>query len=461
MDRIKLKAIHVPSVLRLLRLMNANICERGVDCCALDIIKNKPCKLKNSIFEPLPFGLAICRACKDEMSTSMGRFPGTLTHPFNGWDSRYLDRIANSGRNALNAVYIEQSTTEKCGSLVLFKHVKRIEKTDLAGMDIEERKSKQISLLEDMLARVESNGITKKCCSLSKLYISAFDASMDEYDAHVQRKREVTTARVLKRKADKAARKQYLSELVLNKIKPLLGNVWHKDMALKGSWNRFGCYEFLYWPSQRVLGPLLSAPGSVTIKKIKEALESMNPIYITLHMSCILEYFDPHRFQLLDSQKDLSNHERAFLHSIINTKSLGDFLRITNKERYTSVWNSIVAEKVPAETFYLAFRDPEYIAKSFVDSVGTNKKTKALAKYIYWNTYFRVGNYSWIRSSFIRYRNHYNKCKTKFDTIIALIDMYKKQPATVAWLEEADLPPNVDPTISRIVSICIVHRKSN
>jgi hypothetical protein len=62
MNAVKKRSIHVPSTLRLLRLVNGKRCERLDECFAHDLVKNVPATCPKS--GNRPFGLMICPMCQ-------------------------------------------------------------------------------------------------------------------------------------------------------------------------------------------------------------------------------------------------------------------------------------------------------------------------------------------------------------------------------------------------------------
>ena len=249
MESIKSKTIHIPSVFRLLRLLHATMCEMGEECCAYDLEKHKPSPLLSIHRKPssscvlhLPFGLALCHACVEALS---GRVGFEASDP----QRAILEQVETHPQRTVStrllcATHVERVTNENVGSLVLYKHVKRISSSHAAASDVV-KKRKQ--LLEDLIVQ-KQNSITEKDKMLSQGYVTAFDFAMEQFDAHVGRKRNVAIAIEQAKVAKRVTRKKELSLPIYNKIEELLTGFTYKEMVLSGSWNHAGyLFTFRNW----------------------------------------------------------------------------------------------------------------------------------------------------------------------------------------------------------------------
>ena len=181
MESIKSKTIHIPSVFRLLRLLHATMCEMGEECCAYDLEKYQPSPLlsiyRRSVHDR-PFGLALCSTCVEALS---GRvvFEASNQQAYDQQE-QIVEQIETHPQGTLStrllcATHVERVTNENVGSLVLYKHVQRIESSYTAASDGAEKRK---LLLEDLIVQ-KQNGITEKDKMLSQVYVTAFDFAME------------------------------------------------------------------------------------------------------------------------------------------------------------------------------------------------------------------------------------------------------------------------------------------
>ena len=250
MESIKSKTIHIPSVFRLLRLLHATMCEMGEECCAYDLEKHQPSPLlsiyRRSVHDR-PFGLALCSTCVEALS---GRvvFEASNQQAYDQQE-QIVKQIETHPQGTLStrllcATHVERVTNENVGSLVLYKHVQRIESSYTAASDGAEKRK---LLLEDLIVQ-KQNGITEKDKMLSQVYVTAFDFAMEQFDGHVGRKRDVAIAIEQAKVAKRISRKKELSLPIYHKIEELLAGFTYKEMVLSGSWNHAGyLFTFRNW----------------------------------------------------------------------------------------------------------------------------------------------------------------------------------------------------------------------
>ena len=250
MESIKSKTIHIPSVFRLLRLLHATMCEMGEECCAYDLEKHQPSPLlsiyRRSVHDR-PFGLALCSTCVEALS---GRvvFEASNQQAYDQQE-QIVEQIETHPQGTLStrllcATHVERVTNENVGSLVLYKHVQRIESSYTAASDGAEKRK---LLLEDLIVQ-KQNGITEKDKMLSQVYVTAFDFAMEQFDGHVGRKRDVAIAIEQAKVAKRISRKKELSLPIYHKIEELLAGFTYKEMVLSGSWNHEGyLFTFRNW----------------------------------------------------------------------------------------------------------------------------------------------------------------------------------------------------------------------
>ena len=119
MSYIERKRIFVPSTLRLLRLINGKECERGEECCEYNLVTRRSRSLSKVVERP--FGLMLCKACVDCLSSPIYRY---------SYDYWCCSRVATVDFSKVICNHFQEIATEEdVGPLVLVKHVKQIEAT--------------------------------------------------------------------------------------------------------------------------------------------------------------------------------------------------------------------------------------------------------------------------------------------------------------------------------------------
>ena len=184
MQRIKNKNIYIPSTLRLLRLINGRICERGEECCSYHLEQEMPAGLSKATLRP--FGLMLCNSCVQCMSANLG-----------SWRSWYVDvdQIDTfQWSKVLCNTQRELATGERVGSLVLAKHIKQIENTYF-------REDKRKEALGELFTRLHK-GTAKEDQERGLLFGTAFDSAMSQYDSFEQSKLDLVIAKRTRKEAN-------------------------------------------------------------------------------------------------------------------------------------------------------------------------------------------------------------------------------------------------------------------
>jgi hypothetical protein len=441
MKSVKDKSVYIPSIFRLLRLVNATMCERGEECCGYDLVNRKPSRLEKPTHRP--FTLSICLTCVEDVSAQRIRL-------YSSW-SRKNNRIESYDcTKLLSSPQVEHSTGDDVGSLVLFKHVKQIEKTHH-----EEEKRK--ALLEDRLVQLDQN-ITQEERNLSQVYVGAFDTAMAQFDAHQKRKRDVLIAIQQAKDSKRASRKRDMSQPVYNKIEELLEGFKYKEIALAGEWNSAGIYIFEHEPSKRAIGPLLSAPSGATLIKITTGVATVQETIMLFDANGLIGDDFPNRLgDMYLNRSDLRRHQKALITCCISNRTAKDFLGWFHQ--YEIILGHLRLGSTPKALFYTldsANSKREVFVCGVVSNLS-NEKGKNLAGKV-WDSrnsqqrFFERGHYMSHPKTFDAWRTKFNECQTEYRSIHGLIKEYKKLPETVVWLKETTPPANQNQTFSRMVS---------
>ena len=439
--------IHIPSTFRLLRLIVAKRCERGENCCAYN--KEKPAYLKSWY---RPHATYICQKCSRELSRSI-RPRG------NEWISQALKAIGADRTKVLTTAIVEKATNEKVGPLVLFDDIEQVMET----VNEEQRQS----LFVAMMDRVRFKGIQEGDRDRSELYEVAYRKAESRYLDHVKGKYEVQEKKAKAKKDLLYAKRKSKSEALLCELRKSLEEIASdtKTLAviLEGTWNPprvrgNGIYHFSNWPSRKILGPLLASRGKSKVTTIESFSKSVHELYSKLDLYIGCEWYSQLNSALSDT--NMPAHQKAFLKYILSKYTAGDlskkFLSIDDY-KIPEILKLINASgpETSLEIIFAIFQSPDDLRNTFVESVTENAKQAILATNL-WNCHEASQGLRMFRYSICHYGDDYNYCKDAFDEYIALIEKYKSQPETTAWLEEKTRAPNPHQTFSRMVSLYFV-----
>lgn len=440
MHDVRGKSIYTPSTLRMLRLVNAKLCECGGECCSFNLLAQKAGSLTSVAARP--FGLALCWPCLQSLSVSTGN--GRL------WYKESSRILVHDHVRVLCIPQVDQATREATGSLLLFKDIKQIENTY-------HEKGKRMEIVEERLAELDNN-ISAEDQDRAKAFVTAFDSAIGRFDAHWQAKRDVFNVARLAKDAKRATRKLNISTPVYKKIGILLDGFKHKDVALACEWSEStGLCTFDNWPSRVALGRLLSAPSSVTHKKIISGVSCARDIYNLLESEGFLGVEYPCKLIRMLLQHDLQEHERALIKYFVSKKSPQVVL---NTWRHERVLDALIHGE-PAKIIYSLFEQRSECRDVFVSGVvkgcsksETYSKRHKLAIEA-WNRtnpndYIRL-SYSLILS-FDGFEENYKECKDEYFSLRRFIRQYQTHSDTESWLAETTEPVYADQTFTRQVS---------
>jgi len=136
MDKVAKGSIHPPSTFRLLRLFNADRCERGDKCYGFDMKDRVACRLRPltsscNINKPiLPFGMAICKTCIPYVSGNFDAWRWRWDDSQPLWSTKIcMERLYTYRGICLLDPAEEVATGDAIGPYVQYLPVKQIEST--------------------------------------------------------------------------------------------------------------------------------------------------------------------------------------------------------------------------------------------------------------------------------------------------------------------------------------------
>ena len=273
---VRKRSIHVPSPLRLLKMVNAKYCERGANCFAFDLKKGVASKKDmNSVWNQ-PFGFATCSTCTQDCSTKLPKI-WRYSYRYDHWIRQEQNdgNILFYGWRTLfdpdkGSDLCVGSNGERIGPIIDGKHLQHI--ANVHPSDTEEQKNLFAAMKEQEYGEEGSDEMVafdKACADLVQIYEEAEKERKERRTAHYEKWREDNKAKHDAATASKRAK----VEPILAALQEAIADAPLNDMALDFEWQSDSNYplQFRYHFIKDSLGKLLSAPSSASQKKIKAA----------------------------------------------------------------------------------------------------------------------------------------------------------------------------------------------
>ena len=269
-ELVRKRSIHVPSPLRLLKLINAKRCERGADCFDFDLKTGLASKTDMGTYRP--YGFAICGTCATDCSA---RKPRNWHNYWSHHWSRQEDKLIH---HAWSKVFHPDRGSDLCigvdgeclGPFLNAKHIQQI--CTAHRHDIDQQKKMFAAIVEKEYGEEGSDefeAFEKSCADLKQIFDQASEERKARHEAYYEAKRE---ERKVKNEAAVATKKANL-EPIIAALEESVSDAPLKELALAFEWkdSSYHPIEFQYHFVKDSLGKLLSTPSSASQKKIKAA----------------------------------------------------------------------------------------------------------------------------------------------------------------------------------------------
>lgn len=269
---VRKRSIHVPSPLRLLKLVNAKHCERGTDCFAFDLKKGAASRKNMSYYQP--FGFAICSACAKDCCT---KAPKIWQYRYDHWirQERIDGKIVFHGWRGLfdpdkGSDLCIGPNGERIGPVIDGRHLQHI--ANVHPRDTEEQKNLFAAMKKQEYGEEGSDkmeAFDKACADLVQIYEEAEKERKERNSAFWDKWKEDNK---VKNDAVAASKKAKLQPIIAA-LEEAVADAPLKDMALDFEWkdSPYCPIKFRYHFVKDSLGKLLSAPSSASQKKVKAA----------------------------------------------------------------------------------------------------------------------------------------------------------------------------------------------
>jgi hypothetical protein len=265
------RAIHVPSPIRLLRLICAKRCERGANCWEYDL-KTELSASKNVENSYLrPFGFALCSKCSSDIGV-------TLTSWWNHW-ARLEDKIAKANWNQLlnpnNAAdLVIGPNGENIGPRFNALQVLQMCATHVGDCD------KQEEAFEALVKRLYGEDGSDELVAYEQTcgeFVQIYEAALSDLKAWEEAKENREREERKRRHEEAIAKKKKNLLPLISALEEAVANEPLKDLALDFEWQnsqsdpiKFACC-FVSGP----FGRMFEAPSSSTKKKLNAAFTTV------------------------------------------------------------------------------------------------------------------------------------------------------------------------------------------
>ncbi|KAL7430449.1 hypothetical protein ACHAXH_002474 [Discostella pseudostelligera] len=269
MGYIKNRSIHIPSVHRLLRLLNAKSCERGERCWGRNLKTGKAMPLHHNSY-CLPFGLAICEKCVKFGSTKV---------PYSHF-SRFQPGVAFHQWNLLMDPQLDTKTGELNGPLLEVLELQQIENSYSTTDD-------KKCALEGIVAAVHTNEdkyspqqYEEKAAAYHEIFENAEKEAVD----HVACLLEQDQQKYRERREERIAKRMGRIRSIYALLEEVLDDCPLKDLALDCTWLESDerCVKFTCHIVEQSMTNIISAPASSSERAIIQVATEIKHIFNTL-----------------------------------------------------------------------------------------------------------------------------------------------------------------------------------
>ena len=309
---VRNRSIHIPSPLRLLRLLCAKRCERGANCWQYDL-KTQLSGTEGVKTHNRPYGLALCATCGKDVGHKF-RY---CEQPWRNWEDKSRICIHGWGRVINFAKAADVITTchdEQVGPIIEAKDISRI---SVAHTEIAEKENAYKQLLIECYGEEgsdERSSYEEECNVLVNLFDNAEEKLRIWLYSRQDEKRE--EARV---KHDEAlAKKKENIEPILTALEAAVADSPLKDLALDFRRQNVSseAVRFKYFFMRDTMGKLIKAPSSATPKKLTAAFTAVKRKLTILSSS---EDFFNLSFLSSAIEASTNSREKRTLQKMLNT----------------------------------------------------------------------------------------------------------------------------------------------
>eukprot|EP00555_Chaetoceros_dichaeta_P002401 CAMPEP_0198250756 /NCGR_PEP_ID=MMETSP1447-20131203/1811_1 /TAXON_ID=420782 /ORGANISM="Chaetoceros dichaeta, Strain CCMP1751" /LENGTH=597 /DNA_ID=CAMNT_0043935625 /DNA_START=56 /DNA_END=1849 /DNA_ORIENTATION=+ len=276
-EAVQQSSIYVPSISRLLRLVNGRRCERGSLCWGFDMIERSSSQVN---FARPGIGLYLCRKCIGGMTIPFQRDTIWATE-----EDKVAATILDYSMRGLSQLCTEVATVQPVGPIITMIDLKQISHT-YRKLDYNEERYKTLSRITEEREKRDTN-ISKKIELLD-----AFHGAKEDLAAYKKKRTDELSTKI---KAQNAKRLCKLRSMhgILSEL--LQDHKW-KDLVLECTWDEGGvCFNDanVLYPCAIVyeaMRRMINAPSLASRKKIKKAAKEIRDNFDIISESDFFSY---------------------------------------------------------------------------------------------------------------------------------------------------------------------------
>ena len=275
-SEVRNRSIHVPSALRLLRLLCAKRCERGPNCFAYNLktgLSSAEGLTYSQDNSPLPFGLALCATCRKDVGHKF------WNRVWFSWDDkgRICIHPPRWGSRVVNFARAEDVLTTANGEMVgPIIGAKDISQIAASHNEATARKDAYGQLLIECYGEEDSEeraSYERRCTEL----VILFDAAETEIATWLLNRQNKKQAEARAKHDEAMGKKRENLKPILAALVSLVADLPLKELALDYS-HRDSSSEavwFRYFFMRDTMGSLIRAPSSATPKVLAATLTAV------------------------------------------------------------------------------------------------------------------------------------------------------------------------------------------
>lgn len=425
---VRRKIIHVPSTMRLLRLVNGKKCERLEKCKGFNAEKGTPC-LVNTI-RPNS-GLFLCTQCVKSMTCKVD--DEDFDHDFALEEERLATVSIDYSRRIFNKPHVEHGTGERCGPILTMKELTNVYEDHDSDPD-------RCQGLKDFLA--EHDDEEKDSISLAERLSDEFERAKTESHAFHEKQMERYKARYDIRNS----RREKRLRAIHAKLDSLLQDAPWSNLALACSWNGGSPWplHFSCQLTRDLTSDIVSNSSSATERKIHGAA------------ACIQETFDLlYEKQFFNLDFLLSSHhpmEEAIHHYCKDNMSTADILRVIDMKSLELIRKDRLSDALVRVLWFGDTFRKCFITAVVPDdlSILEQENHRRMAEQV-WISHSSWANSRWHFGdrSATALQDHYLECLETYMELRAAATTYLNNPATVNFIGQDPDPDFDDEMFSR------------
>jgi len=278
LNAVRLRSIYVPSITRMLRLVNGRRCERGSLCWGFDMIGKKS-SLVN--FARPGIGLFLCRKCIAGMTTPFQRDTNWAAE-----EGIVAASTVDYSMRGLNQLCTEMSTAQPVGPIISILDIKQISHTYNSRLHSNDKRSE---ILKMMVKEREKND---KNLQKRDYLISLFVRAREDLIAYNKKRSDEVYTKICLQNQKRLQKLKDMHGI----LKELLQDHEWKDFALECRWNEGGlCFNDAHVSYScaivyEAMRNMINAPSSASRKRIKQAAQEIRDNFDLISRSNFFYY---------------------------------------------------------------------------------------------------------------------------------------------------------------------------